>query len=113
MPCCEASQLCGGTVNPWHQCWWVPELTSHKGKQSGGGCPFPRMPGQGQGLHMLPPRALNGCGLGRDAAAACCGCGGSWLRGRRGQPELCWGQGSMRNNTGEGKLLPTAGGEAA
>lgn len=62
MPWCEASQLRVCTVNLQHCCWQVPELMSHKGKQSNGGCPYHRMPGQGQGRYMLPPRALNGYG---------------------------------------------------
>lgn len=110
VPWHEASQLRMCTVNLQHHSWQVPELMSHKGKQSNGGCPYPRMPGQGQGWCMLPPWALNGCGQGRDAAAACCDCGRTraWHRGRKGQPELHWEKGSMRDNTGEGNGEATA-----
>lgn len=64
---CSTSSVCA--VNLQHHCWQVPELTSHQVKQSDGGFLDPRVPGQGQRQHRVPPSALDGSGQGRDAAA--------------------------------------------
>lgn len=69
VPWCEASQLCVCTVNLQHCCWQVPELMSHKGKQSMVGAPTPGCQAKGRGgACFLPGHRMD---TGSEVCSSC------------------------------------------
>lgn len=73
-PWCEASQHHVCMANLQHHCLWVPELLSLRRMKAVVGAPIPGCQDKSQGC-MLSPRALNGCGQGREVAVAYCDSG--------------------------------------
>lgn len=69
---CRVSHVC--MANLQHHCLWVPELLSLRRMKAVVGAPIPGCQDKSQGC-MLSPRALNGCGQGREVAVAYCDSG--------------------------------------